>query len=217
MFGELPKSGTPGGWPSGVPSSRASSIPTPLQGGRSGRSPQIGLDPPVFPSVGLPGSLAGAAFLNLLAAGIVIAVQRVRVGIGAEEEEAQAPADPKEERVTAPAINDSSLNAAGRVKDRRLLGLLLGVSFLTAVASFAYEIGWIRMLSLVMGSATHSFEVMLSAFILGLALGALFIRRKADAGLESLSYLGWIQWFMGLTALATLPLYASTFEVMAFW
>ena len=165
---------------------------------------------------GLPGSLAGAAFLNLLAAGIVIAVQRARAGIGAEEEEAQAPPDLKVDRVAPPATDVSGLNAAGRVKDRRLLGLLLGVSFLTAVASFAYEIGWIRMLSLVMGSATHSFEVMLSAFILGLALGALFIRRKADAGLESLSYLGWIQWFMGLTALATLPLYASTFEVMAF-
>ena len=45
--------------------------------------------------------------------------------------------------------------------------LLLAVSFGTAVSSFIYEIGWIRMLSLVLGSATHSFELMLSAFILG--------------------------------------------------
>ena len=40
--------------------------------------------------------------------------------------------------------------------------LLLGVAFGTAVASFAYEIAWIRMLSLVLGTATHSFELMLS-------------------------------------------------------
>ena len=33
------------------------------------------------------------------------------------------------------------------------------------------------MLSLVLGSSTHAFELMLSAFILGLALGGFFIRR----------------------------------------
>ena len=36
------------------------------------------------------------------------------------------------------------------------------------------------MLALVLGSATHSFELMLSAFILGLALGAWWIRSRAD-------------------------------------
>src|SRR5258708_16115647 len=49
------------------------------------------------------------------------------------------------------------------------LRLFLAVALLTGAASFAFEIGWIRMLSLVLGSSTHSFELMLSAFILGLA------------------------------------------------
>ncbi|NIM10899.1 MAG: hypothetical protein GTO45_02830, partial [Candidatus Aminicenantes bacterium] len=40
--------------------------------------------------------------------------------------------------------------------------------------------GWIRMLCLVLGSSTHAFELMLSAFILGLALGGFFIRRRID-------------------------------------
>src|SRR5665647_1334966 len=44
--------------------------------------------------------------------------------------------------------------------------VLLAVAFGTAVSSFIYEIAWVRMLSLVLGSATHSFELMLSAFIL---------------------------------------------------
>ena len=43
----------------------------------------------------------------------------------------------------------------------------------TGASSFIYEIGWIRMLSLVLGSTTHSFELMLSAFITGLAFGGL--------------------------------------------
>jgi len=85
----------------------------------------------------------------------------------------------------------------------------------TAVASFIYEIDWIRMLALVLGSATHSFELMLSAFILGLALGAWWIRARADRLADPLRTLGIVQWMMGLLALATLPLYVSSFEWIA--
>jgi len=58
---------------------------------------------------------------------------------------------------------------------------LLLCSALTGTTSFIYEIGWIRMLSLVLGSSTHSFELMLSAFILGLALGSYWIRKSIDS------------------------------------
>jgi len=89
---------------------------------------------------------------------------------------------------------------------------LLWVSFGTAVASFVYEIAWIRMLSLVLGSATHSFELMLSAFIFGLALGALWIRSRADRLSDPIRFLGIVQWAMGLLAVATLPLYVASFD-----
>ena len=56
--------------------------------------------------------------------------------------------------------------------------LLLAVAFFTGLASFVYEISWIRMLSLVLGASTHSFEVMLATFIFGLALGGLAVRRR---------------------------------------
>lgn len=94
--------------------------------------------------------------------------------------------------------------------------LLLAVSFATALSSFIYEIGWIRMLSLVLGSATHSFELMLSAFILGLALGAFWVRRRADAFSDPVRALGIVQWAMGGLALATLPLYIESFHVTQF-
>jgi predicted membrane-bound spermidine synthase len=93
--------------------------------------------------------------------------------------------------------------------------LLIATSFVTAVSSFIYEIGWIRMLSLVLGSATHSFELMLSAFILGLALGAWWIGRRADAAASSLRMLGRVQVAMGILAIATLPVYLRSFEWMA--
>ena len=46
------------------------------------------------------------------------------------------------------------------------------------------------MLSLVLSSATHAFELMLSAFILGLALGAFWVRRRADRLPDPLRTLG---------------------------
>ena len=91
---------------------------------------------------------------------------------------------------------------------------MLGASLLTGTASFIYEIGWIRMLSLVLGSSTHAFELMLSAFIFGLAFGGLWIQRRIDAIAEPLRFLVMVQIAMGLLALATLPLYERSFGVM---
>src|SRR5438093_2016742 len=93
-------------------------------------------------------------------------------------------------------------------------GPVLAVAFFTGLASFVYEIGWIRMLSLVLGASTHSFELMLSTFILGLALGGLAVRRRVDASPAPERLLGWVQIAMGLLALATLPVYDFTFSLM---
>src|SRR3970040_223392 len=92
--------------------------------------------------------------------------------------------------------------------------LLLAVAFFTGLASFVYEISWIRMLSLVLGASTHSFELMLSTFILGLALGGLAVRRRADAAADPARALAWVQLAMALAALATLPLYDLSFSIM---
>jgi spermidine synthase len=93
-------------------------------------------------------------------------------------------------------------------------GALLAVAFLTGLASFVYEISWIRMLSLVLGASTHAFELMLSTFILGLALGGLAVRRRVDASPSPERLLGWVQVVMGIAALLTLPVYDASFGLM---
>ena len=70
------------------------------------------------------------------------------------------------------------------------------------------------MLSLVLGSSTHAFELMLSAFILGLALGGLWIQRRIDGLRSPVRALAFLQLAMGLAALATLFAYGGTFEAM---
>lgn len=92
---------------------------------------------------------------------------------------------------------------------------LLVTAALTGLSSFIYEVVWIRMLTQVLGAATHSFELMLSSFILGLALGGLWVRNRIDRMEQPERLLAWVQIAMGLAAVATLPLYFWSFDAMA--
>ncbi|MDB4883954.1 MAG: Spermine synthase, partial [Gemmatimonadetes bacterium] len=154
---------------------------------------------------GLPGTLLVAAITNLVVAGAVLIAARSRVS-SRESAGDLALELPTESHDAAAAVAPLSLS---------LRRVLLAVSFGTAVSSFIYEIGWIRMLSLVLGSATHSFELMLSAFIFGLACGAFAIRRRSDAGAASIRTLALVQIGMGVLAVATLPVYLQSFHWMA--
>ncbi len=165
-------------------------------------------------AVGLPGTLAVAAAANLVVAAVTyLALRSMRQASDAEDDFAEAA-----DRVVLGAREEPASTAPD---DRATLALpdtwrlLLAVSFGTAVASFIYEIAWIRMLALVLGSATHAFELMLSAFILGLALGALWIRRRADRTPDALRLLAIVQLVMGALAIATLFVYSQSFHWMA--
>jgi spermidine synthase len=94
---------------------------------------------------------------------------------------------------------------------------LLAAAFLSGTASFMYELGWIRMLSLVLGSSTHSFELMLSAFIFGLAFGGLYVRRRIEHLENPLTYVACVMVAMGTLAALTLPAYNLTFDFMAWF
>lgn len=165
----------------------------------------------LVPRIGLPGSVLTAAALNLAAAGLVLWAARGEGVVAATE------SDGTRAGTMEPAGAEVAAGAPARTPaaDSTLWRLLLAVSFGTALASFAYEIGWIRLLSLALGSATHSFELMLSAFILGLAIGARLIRGTTDRARHPVRVLAWVQWTMGLAAVATLPLYGWAFETVA--
>ena len=150
----------------------------------------------LFRVAGLPGTLTAAAILNLVVALGAMVVSRV-AGLG-----------PRGSGLGDGSISESRIPSP----EPRITRLLLLVAAGTAVASFIYEVGWIRMLSLVMGSSTHSFELMLSAFILGLALGAWWMRKRADRLPHPLRTLALIQLAMGALALASLPLYLQSFQ-----
>jgi spermidine synthase len=148
----------------------------------------------LIPNVGLPGAIMTAGLLNLLVAMATWLLVRT------------VPESP------VPVPNASEQRNGGR----RIAGyrLLLIASLITGMASFCYEIGWLRMLSLVLGASTHAFELMLSAFILGLALGGLWIRRGIERNTDPVTTLAIIQMAMGLLALSTLYVYGQAFDWM---
>jgi predicted membrane-bound spermidine synthase len=148
----------------------------------------------LIPSIGLPGTAITAGVLNAAAA--LLAWRGDGTGLG-------------------PAVPDRLARPVDAPPERLIVPLLLGSTLVSALASFLYEIGWVRMLSLLLGSATHAFELMLSAFLLGLAGGSLLVRRFADRWVRPLLAAGLIQWTMGLAALLTLPVYEAGFPMMA--
>jgi spermidine synthase len=140
--------------------------------------------------VGLPGTVMIAGALNIALAAVVWLLR------GSEP----APT----------AVRESALTQ----DDAQLARRILVAAFLSGMAAFAYEIAWIRMLSMVLGSSTHAFELMLSAFILGLAFGGLWIRRRIDSLAQPLATLAAMFALMAILAICTLPAYGYTFDVI---
>jgi spermidine synthase len=145
-------------------------------------------------AVGLPGTIRVAGLLNVALAVVIWA-------------QVPAKAEPGPQPVVTPVRWS---------KDSWARWLTLAAC-LTGAASFMYELGWIRMLSLVLGSSTHSFELMLSAFILGLALGGLYARRQIERIGEPATYLAGVMMLMAALAALTLPAYGLMFDFMAWF
>lgn len=148
----------------------------------------------LLPRIGMPGAVAFAGAVNLA------------VGVLAWRVSRRADAQPSEQPVEPAPAKDTTPTAPGFFR------AMLLVACLTGASSFVYEIGWVRMLNQVLGTTVHSFELMLSAFILGLAFGGLWVRRRARKVKDAVAYAGWAQLWMGLAALVSLPLFANSFH-----
>lgn len=148
----------------------------------------------LIPQAGLPGAVTFAGALNLVVA-VFVLLLRVPP------------------RAVQPSRHSEEIEK-GPAQSQALLQFVLFAALVTGAASFMYEIGWVRMLSLVLGSSLHTFELMLAAFIGGLAFGGLYIRKRLDSIAAPLRYFGWVQVLMGLAALATLPLYDHAFDAV---
>lgn len=148
----------------------------------------------LIPALGTHGSLRFAAFMNLLAAlGAWLVVRALALPAATIQEDPEPEAtggpwsgetSPRNSAVpmgTDPVAPEAPPAAVPRTESvqppDRLTWIVLAVALGTGLSSFLYEIGWIRYLALLIGSSTHAFDLMIGAFVFGLALGALYIHR----------------------------------------
>ncbi|MCL2830227.1 MAG: fused MFS/spermidine synthase [Betaproteobacteria bacterium] len=148
----------------------------------------------LLPAVGLPGTVLTAGLINVL---VAIAVWPL-----SKHEQQQS--------VEADKTGDETVREQPSVP-----ALILWAAAITGATSFVYEISWVRMLAMTLGSTIHAFELMLSAFIAGIACGGWWLRGRADRLKSARAAAGWAQILMGIAALSTLFLYSHSFEWVA--
>ncbi len=118
----------------------------------------------LIPVYGTQGTIGIAATLNLL-----VGLSALGLGMAARA-------------ARSPAVSGGAPPAAAEPVERmpaeaRLLLWVLGGSGFVAMM---YEIAWTRVLALVIGSSVYAFTIMLTTFLVGLAVGAAVFARLAD-------------------------------------
>jgi predicted membrane-bound spermidine synthase/tetratricopeptide (TPR) repeat protein len=147
----------------------------------------------LIPTFGMRTTVYVAAGLNLIIAALILIVDLLRDKKPLEFTTASAGEIPE-----TPVTDNSP----------PWLGWVVLVSFgLSGFASLVYENAWTRALTLVIGSSIYSFTTMLVTFLIGLALGGFIYARFFGQREPRLSSFGLIEMWVGLAALATIPLF----------
>jgi predicted membrane-bound spermidine synthase/tetratricopeptide (TPR) repeat protein len=145
-----------------------------------------------IPSLGLDRTLMLGAVLN-------VAVGMAAIVIGKRIAEVQPELAPEPEARLA--------EDAGRVYGAGPVRLMLVAVAFSGFVSLAFEVAWIRLLSLVLGSSTFSFSLMLAAFVGGIATGSWLVHKGLAPGKDPFAQFGWAQAGIALSVLLTLPFY----------
>jgi predicted membrane-bound spermidine synthase/uncharacterized protein HemY len=146
-----------------------------------------------IPVLGMRQTVYVAAGLNLLIAVIITIVDRFRDKTPIEfVPETETMTQGKAQFAQAPS---------------QLGWVVLGAFALSGFASLIYENAWTRALSLVIGSSVYSFTTMLVTFLVGLALGGFIYARVMGEREVRLSSFGLVELWVGLAAMATIPLF----------
>lgn len=89
-------------------------------------------------------------------------------------------------------------------KQRRIVIAIAGLSGLCAMM---YEVVWLRLLIPILSSTTHSFTLVLTAFISGITLGSIIIYFLLPYLKNSFKTLGYCQFGIVISMLLTIPFY----------
>jgi len=184
----------------------------------------------LMPLLGIMGTIVVAAAINIVVAGVVLVLHARGSRAGAREKGAKVSgAGKKKHRDRAKrgggkrsknrAADDKARAAAEgakrkatpadrgkRVPADRVLAFVLVAFALSGFAAMVYQIAWMRTLSLVIGSSVYAVSLTLTAYILGLALGAALFSRFIDRTKDLLATMSGLEIGIGAAALIVVPI-----------
>lgn len=115
-----------------------------------------------------------------------------------------------------PGIAQSSAPSTA-IHQRINAPFLLAASFLvlSGIASLTYQVAWVRLLGLSMGSTSASISTVLAAFFLGMASGSYLAERITRNRIHTFMPYVWLELLIGLSGLALLPILLNLDALMA--
>jgi len=144
---------------------------------------------------GLGLTLIMAAFVNFLV-GVAVVIVRIAYGRPASRLWADEGEDGR-----------GPEGLTGEAYSRTVITVSLCAIFVSGFVAMMYELVWVRLLSLILGSSTYSFSVMLAAFISGITLGSFLISRFMPGERGAFLLFGLCEACIGLFLIVSIPFY----------
>ncbi len=88
----------------------------------------------------------------------------------------------------------------------RIVRLALLTAAVSGFCALALEVLWTRALVFFLDNSTHAFSTVLTAFLLGIAIGSFLIARFVDSRRSLVAWLGATQVLIGLSAILAIPI-----------
>ncbi len=142
-----------------------------------------------IPTFGITGTLFLAATLNVIIAGFILSLDRLR------------------QTAAVPAQTQPIAEPKGSDRPTWVGVLVLGAIGFSGAAAMIYENAWTHALTMIIGGSVYSFTTMLLTFLVGLAVGGYLYARLFGERRMQLTSFGLIELGVGAAALATIPLF----------
>lgn len=129
----------------------------------------------LLPMLGVRGTIYTASLINIAIGVVAIIVDRRRVPVAIVAGEGHVSAGP---------FIDPSLSADATVAPKEFgsAGFWLCCAFISGFVTISIQVAWTRILSMIIGSSTYAFSIVVALFLLGLSAGAFLIGRRKLAG-----------------------------------
>ena len=98
------------------------------------------------------------------------------------------------------------------MQDKPSLGLehnkfLLALFFFSGFAALVFEVIWIRYISLIYGSSLYSFSIVLASFLIGLALGSMYIKKIIEKSKDKVRLFAYVELLIGVLGIILIGIF----------